>query len=497
MWRYADATSGRGSAWGRKQRSRSSRDRSARQGGRRQQAGGGGGAASSQEDRRRQRQQQTEAERAPTDERGWPRPEGGRPVVCAMLAEQDGRYPAGTYVCTWKGTGEIQFNKAARVRERYEGRMLVDVDPSKGEIEMRIEGISAEDPIRDIHVWMPGFEGAQSSFHPLFLERLKPFSVLRFYPWMRPFSSSGDWNARPRPEDCRQSDDDGVAAEYMVELCNALEAEPWFCIPHTATDEYVRELALLVKRSLHKDARVWIEYSNEVWNSSFVQAQWVRSEAQHQGVRTSEFLAQEVGRVFRGFREAFGDEASRVVRVAAGQLHNPGVARVLCRGLKGEFDAIAVGAYFGAKPDRDQVGGNDVDSLMQAARQNLDTVVMQRIAEHKKLADDLSQRLGRHISLVSYEGGQHVVARSPHGRGGGLAFSPQTTNQLQQHPEMYAAYRALIDKGQRQGLELFVAYDFVGQRTHADTFGHLRFLDEPLSSAPKFRALVEDWLEED
>ena len=58
---------------------------------------------------------------------------------------------------------------------------------------------------------------------------------------------------------------------------------------------------------------------------------------------------------------------------------------------------------------------------------------------------------------------------------------------------MYDAYRFLLEEGQRRGLELFVAYDFVGRRTHADTFGHLRFLDEPTSSSPKFRALVKDW----
>ena len=44
-----------------------------------------------------------------------------------------------------------------------------------------------------------------------------------------------------------ESDDDGVALEYMIALCNELEADPWFCIPHTATDEYVREFAKQVK----------------------------------------------------------------------------------------------------------------------------------------------------------------------------------------------------------------------------------------------------------
>jgi len=441
--------------------------------------------------------QALQAGEVPTDSSGWPRPEPGRAITCAMMAEQEGRYPEGTYVCTWEGTGTISFERAARIQERGEHRILVEIDPSRGEIQMRIDGFDAEDPIRDIHLWMPGFEGAESPFHPLFVQRLQPFSVLRFYPWMRPFSSSGSWESRPKPGDARQSDDDGVAVEYMVALCNELKADPWFTIPHTADDEYVREFATLVRRTLHPGARVWVEYSNEIWNSSFVQAQWVRAEARRQGLRTAEFTAREASRVFRAFRSAFEDEPERVVRVAAGQLHNPGVARVLCRGLGDQVDAIAVGAYFGARPSRDEPGGGGVDSLMAAARQNLDTVVMERIAEHKELALQLSKQLGRHIALVTYEGGQHLVARSPQGGRGGGSLSTVATDRVQDHPGMYEAYRSLIEEGRLRGLELFVAYDFVGRRTHADTFGHLRFLDEPISSSPKFRALVEDWIQSD
>ena len=497
MWRYADAGGRRG---GRARGGRRAGGRSEGQGSRQglgQRGNEGGGAAQSPAERRRQRMQAMQADKVPTDGNGWPRPENGRAITIAMMAEQEGRYPKGTYVCTWEGAGTISFERAARITERGDKRMLVEVDPSKGEIQMRIDGFDENDPIRDIHLWMPGFEDAESPFHPLFVQRLQPFSVLRFYPWMRPFSSSGSWENRPKPADARQSDDDGVAVEYMVALCNELEADPWFTIPHTADDEYVREFAKLVKAGLHPGARIWVEYSNEIWNSSFVQAQWVRAEAQRQGMKTAEFTAREASRIFRGFREVFADEPERVVRVAAGQLHNPGVARVLCRGLGDQVDAIAVGTYFGAKPSRDELGAGGVESLIAAARKNLDTVVMQRIGEHKKLADQLSKQLGRHIALVTYEGGQHLVARSPHGGRGGVSFSPETTDRVQDHPGMYAAYRALIEEGHRQGLELFIAYDFVGRRTHADTFGHLRFLDEPISSSPKFKALVEDWIESD
>ena len=68
--------------------------------------------------------------------------------------------------------------------------MEVEVTPGKGAIEILVSEVDPEDPVRDMHLWMPGFEDASSPFHPDFLERLEPFSVIRFYPWMRPFTSS-------------------------------------------------------------------------------------------------------------------------------------------------------------------------------------------------------------------------------------------------------------------------------------------------------------------
>jgi hypothetical protein len=58
---------------------------------------------------------------------------------------------------------------------------------------------------------------------------------------------------------------------------------------------------------------------------------------------------------------------------------------------------------------------------------------------------------------------------------------------------MFDAYRALIEGGQARGLELLVGYDFVGQRGTADTFSVLEYLDEPLESAVKYRALIQGW----
>ena len=427
-------------------------------------------------------------ERVPLSADGWPLPASGRSVSCRLFVDMCGRFPRGPYVCAWKGSGAPEFGGSARVVSSADHRLVIDVDPSLGAIEVRIDAFDPEDPLREIRLWPSGLEDASSSFHPRFLERLRPFSVLRFYPWMRIYTSSGRWDRRSSPATARQSNAEGVAVEYMVELCNELGADPWFCIPHTADEEYVRRFAELVRDSLRPGARVWVEFSNELWNGDLVSGRWASQEARRLGVSATEVTADAAREVFRAWREVFAEDAGRVVRVAGAQLHDPGVAQALCRRLDGEFDAIAVGAYFGVRADRDEV---DVDStaaeLMEAARSNLDRVLL-RIAEHKAIADRFSEELGRHVALVAYEGGPSIVARSPGG-----ALDPRATIQCQNLPALYDAYRVLLEEGARRGLELFVAYDFVGERTSSDTFSHLQTLDEPIEDAPKYRALIEGW----
>ena len=65
----------------------------------------------------------------------------------------------------------------------------------------------------------------------------------------------------------------------MIELCNKLDADMWVNIPHLATDDYVNQLADLIKTNLDADLRVWVELSNELWNGQFSQTQWLRANA--------------------------------------------------------------------------------------------------------------------------------------------------------------------------------------------------------------------------
>src|SRR5208283_406493 len=63
----------------------------------------------------------------------------------------------------------------------------------------------------------------------------------------------------------------GLAWEYIVQLANQSGKDAWINIPIAATDDYIRQLALLLKKWLKPNIRIYIEHSNEVWNFGFPQ----------------------------------------------------------------------------------------------------------------------------------------------------------------------------------------------------------------------------------
>jgi len=426
----------------------------------------------------------------PVDANGWPRPARGRIASCEFFVSMRGKIPVGEYVVTWKGKGVVEFRGHIAIVSEEPNRLVVLVNGvNGGQPGLALSDVDLADPIRDIEVWLPGHEESCQYFNQAFLDRLRPFSALRFYPWMRIYSSSGRWSERSSLQSARQGTGQGVAVEYMVELCNELAADPWFCIPHTADDDYVRNFAAYVRDVLHPGAKVYVEFSNENWNTDFASGRWAREQSQLRGIPAMHVVAERSGQVFDIWREVFGAQHGRVVRVVGVQLHNPGIASVLTRELDGNFDAIALGTYFGVRPDNDPVNiDSTAEELLAEASINLQEDVLPRISDHKVQIDALSAQLGRPIRLVTYEAGPSIVARSP---GGGLGL--EATLASHQLPEMYDVYRALMDGARARGVDLFVGYDFCGGRSSADTYSVLESLDEPTSTAHKYRALTQGW----
>jgi len=226
-----------------------------------------------------------------------------------MFRGLGGGYAGGSYRAEWDGEGVVSFGFDARVTasgRTVAGRNYADllVTPTDDGIFMLVESTNPANPARNFNVWMPDWQGrsfagqrwepgaAFSPFHPLFLERLAPFHTLRFMGMQETNSSDiRTWFDRRDARDIRQGSGpggtvseplvNGMSVEYMVQLANDLDADPWFNMPYLADDAFVRNFATYVRDHLEPGRKVYVEWANEVWNFGwgFEASHWVAAQA--------------------------------------------------------------------------------------------------------------------------------------------------------------------------------------------------------------------------
>ncbi|MEI7733725.1 MAG: hypothetical protein WCO56_29440 [Verrucomicrobiota bacterium] len=245
-----------------------------------------------------------------------------------MLTGNNGHAPAGDYVCLYEGDGEIDFGPPGKVTTREPGRLVVNVDTHKGDIHLMVRRTNPQNHVRNIRLIIPGCEATYKTdpFNPAFLQRWREFNTFRFMDWMHSNGSKQkEWADRPTPEYCNYTEH-GVPVEVMVDLCNRLKINPWFCLPHLASDDYVRQFAKLVKSRLDPALKVHIEYSNEVWNSMFEQHRYAETRARELGLGPKDrpwegagmFYSQRSQEIFKILEDIFGGK-DRLVRIIAWQ----------------------------------------------------------------------------------------------------------------------------------------------------------------------------------
>ena len=273
--------------------------------------------------------------------------------------------------------------------------------------------------------WNEGWEPASDFFannvnwatttnpwNPTLLSDLAPYAhVLRFMDWNRTNDQvAGSWATRAQPN--VTPGDRGVAYEWQIDLCNRAHVDYWINVPTLADDDHVTKLAQLIQQKLDPSLRIYIEYSNEVWNGGFPQATY----ADNQGVAANmpgmnqwykgwAWYVFRAVQIFQGFEGVFGKNSPRLVKVLSGQAGYTGDATnpaPVCAwhlqsladktvNPQGEtINAYAIAPYF---------GGTTISAL-SADIPSEATFVQNHVACLK----------GAGIPLISYEGGQDSYA---------------------------------------------------------------------------------------
>jgi hypothetical protein len=355
------------------------------------------------------------AQNVPTDANGWPTQvpfsaDGAQQIPHTIMpAWITGNY---TITVTGAGTFRVKTSGTAWVTRTHTGgtsSFTLNNTTPYGSIWLEILSSSGTGGLKNFRVMLPGYAGSSATFHPDFKAKLQHFNTIRMMDWGRTnHNPTTAWSQRTTLNSYTQSRRNGVALEYQVRLANELGKNIWVNIPHAADNSYVNQTATLLRDSVPAGRKIYIEYSNEVWNGQFTQFAWVRDNVA--GANQAVKYATRSAQIFDIFYNVFNQNTSRgtpqqrLIRVASwGRSQNSGFGQILSA-QAAKIDAIAFNAYFGTvfSPGTTPSPLPSVDQLLS----NTYSLWTTRQAEYNQVKNYATQY---NKQLLTYEGGQHYV----------------------------------------------------------------------------------------
>lgn len=439
-------------------------------------------------------------------------------------------FPLGRYVVLYDGEGTMKITGDLKIVASFRGHIEFDLLSPKRNLKLQI---TATDPrrngnyIRNIRIVPKKNERnyQRTVFNPDYIARIRPMHALRFMPWTNPRANdSVEWNQRTGIGAAHYTGDKGVPPERMIDLANAINATPFVSIPYMASDDYMRQYARMVKNRLRRNNKVYVEFSNEVWNTIFPAATYAARKAdklwhfpykkEAQGKRrvllAANWYAKRSVEMCKIWKQEFGAQRNRV-RCMVGTLNSvPWVGQEIvdcplwkeANGCGRYLDAYGIGPYFGdyiAKKENRQTVKNwtrDADGGKSRLFQEIlhggvipngppggaMSLLKTQLAANKKIADKYR------LEMVAYEGGQHLIRFDPPH----TVKDPAVLNlfmSAQKDPRMRQAYQRYLDTWAQSGGGLMMHYYGIGEPEPKNFFGMLDHLQQV--STPKYQALMD------
>ncbi|RMG78099.1 MAG: T9SS C-terminal target domain-containing protein [Bacteroidetes bacterium] len=404
----------------------------------------------------------------------------------------------GLYVVLYDGEGELDVWGDANLVSSEPGRLTFGLTPQGDIFALEIYSSKAGNHVRNIRVLMPGTETTyeQQPWSAQWLEKLEPFQTLRFMDWGYTNGSElVHWEDRPLPDDYTYTQK-GIPYEWMIELSNMRKSDAWVCIPHAADEHFIRQMARLFRDNLDPDLRLYVEYSNEIWNWIFPQTHYCNDNGDP-NVPWPERTVPFIQNALDIWTEEWAGQTDRLVRVVGVQHSWQDVSnRVVFNMTPGSFDAFSPAAYFGFSDEGydalEDLGADATaeDVLFWARQSMLEGSYQWTKSQFEEIAQVLD------IPMLYYEGGQHLTPR-PFG-------SDQPYNDAlvaaQSHPDMYLLYNEWYDSlrtfVQGDTPSLLMNFSFIGPTSGKyGSWGILQhqFTQQPpYADAPKYRAVTDN-----
>jgi hypothetical protein len=437
------------------------------------------------------------------DENGWIKRLPANGFATTFLSSiEDGHYPSGEYLVLYDGEGKMDFS-GHPIKSAKPGRIIVNVDAKKGTFRLDVLKTDPRNYIRNIRVILPGYEKTyqDNPWNTQFLDRWQGMACFRFMDMMATNNSKqSSWVNRPKATDASFADK-GISLELMVDLANRQNCDAWFCIPHMADDDYVKQFATYVKAHLNPNLKAWVEYSNEVWNGSFGQSTY----AAQQGERLKlgepgwdskwKFYAYRAVQIFNIWQTVFGGN-ERFVRILASQEANHEVAKgilsykLIDGKLASQYaDVLAVTHYvgLGVTPTiengiNDQiVAGWSLEKIFERMTNVEFETCKKWLIDNKKIADQHG------LKLVAYESGTHLVGGG--GAEGNDKLTALFTKAAADKRNGELASKTLVFWDELGG-DLICNFTSIASWTKWGNWGIMQHFDD--KPTPKFNAMM-DW----
>jgi len=385
--------------------------------------------------------------------------------------------------CTWQGKGSFKpagnrFQDLQTTANSFTFNLRGDPATRTGSVELRLSAIDPADPIRNIdcrETTLP----ANAAFDPKYVESLRGFKVIRFMDWQASNANAPvTWATRHRRTSIDTMQHDGVAIEDMVELTKATNADPWFTMPWNGDDDYFERFARMVHDNVPADRTVYVELGNEIWNRAFKAARQAQEEGLAAGLTSDPNqaglfrYAQRLAHVLDIWKRVYADRPGRLVRVAACQ-NGDRCAKIVLgyQDTAKHIDALATAPYFGGRLGRTTF--TSVDEIFTALDPEVDRTLALAL-QAKAVASQYGKR------YIAYEGGQHLIFRDV-----------ELLQRVERDPRMYSAYKKYLSTWRSQIGDTIALFNSSYPIGPFGAWGLVEYMGQPLSEAPKMRAVQE------
>jgi hypothetical protein len=434
-----------------------------------------------------------------------------------LLRDLQGYYPninqTNQYVLLYDGDGVISLAFDATVTEYSAGRIKFTVIPSTvrdNGVYVRLLQTNPANPVQNIRVILAQDEYTynQDLLTDNFMRFITQFSTIRFMDLLETNGSPvSEWNQTTLPSQDTQAMPSGISIDLLTKIINRSGRNAWINVPHLASDDYVNKLASFLKANLSASSLIYVEYSNEVWNSFFAQGQYAINQSKALNLSNAhKFYGTRSLQIFNIFSTVFGSTtASRLKFVISYQAVSSWVANqimtttVLINNVNvtvaNVTNVIASAPYY----DCNSIG-NAVNTAVVATETPDDVITTcnNQFASLQSILQtgyNVSISYGN-ISMATYEAGTSISEQQAIYTGGNNPAATVNFIAANRAPGMYNVYKTLLNNYQQSNYSTTgptMLFSSIGLPSKYGSWGLLDYMDqineEP--THPKFQAVLD------